>query len=49
MSLAVSQNVDSNIDELHEEDKGFFQNVTGSDLSAPAHELVRADNCFAIM
>jgi hypothetical protein len=47
MSLAVSRNVESNIDELHEEDKRGFQNVTGSDLSAPAHELVRVDNCFA--
>jgi hypothetical protein len=46
MSLAVSRNVESNIDELHEEDKRGFQNVTGSDLSAPA-ELVRVDNCFA--
>jgi len=47
MSLAVSRNVESNIDELHEEDKRGFQNVTGSDLSAPA-ELMRVDNWLLI-
>lgn len=48
MSLAVSRNVESNIDEIHEEDKRGFQNVTGSDLSAPTHELVRVDNWLLI-